>query len=149
MEDKAEMIDPKKEFLKEFGRLSYSHSAWEIWNDFVVMAACALSNPVDKMHYEEREARYGFPGNFVPEHRTVPRPRIAVLLAPRLYHPHRERSNEDHRSGNSLAGAFVIASHVALLRGLADNHRLSRLETFAYKPIKGEDYERKIDEGDV
>ena len=58
MEDKAEMIDPKKEFLKEFGRLSYSHSAWEIWNDFVVMAACALSNPVDKMHYEEREARY-------------------------------------------------------------------------------------------
>lgn len=58
MEDKAEMIDPKKEFLKEFGRLSYSHSAWEIWNDFVVIAACALSNPVDKMHYEEREARY-------------------------------------------------------------------------------------------
>ena len=58
MEDKVDWNDPKKKFLKEFGRMSYRHSAWEVWKDFVVMAACALSNPVDKMHYEERETRY-------------------------------------------------------------------------------------------
>ena len=58
MGGKDGLVDPKKDFLKAFGRLSYRHSAWEVWNDFVVMAACALSNPVDKMHYKEREDRY-------------------------------------------------------------------------------------------
>jgi len=30
----------------------------DVWSDFIVMAACALSNVVDTNHYEEREARY-------------------------------------------------------------------------------------------
>lgn len=52
------VINMEKEFLKTFKELTYRHRGWDIWNDFVVMAACALSNPVDKAHYEEREARY-------------------------------------------------------------------------------------------
>lgn len=51
-------FDPEKEFLKTFKKLTYRHRAWDIWNDFIVMSACALSNPVDKTHYDEREARY-------------------------------------------------------------------------------------------
>ncbi len=51
-------FDPESEFLKTFKTLTYRHRAWDIWNDFIIMAACALSNPVDKTHYEEREARY-------------------------------------------------------------------------------------------
>lgn len=51
-------FDPEKEFLKTFKELTYRHRAWDIWNDFVIMSACALSNPVDKKHYDEREARY-------------------------------------------------------------------------------------------
>lgn len=51
-------LNPEKEFLKAFNDLTYRHRAWDIWNDFIVMAACALSNPVDKEHYDEREARY-------------------------------------------------------------------------------------------
>lgn len=51
-------VDPEKEFLKAFKELTYRHRGWDIWNDFIVMAACALSNPVDKAHYEERETRY-------------------------------------------------------------------------------------------
>lgn len=50
--------DPEKEFLRVFKELTYRHRGWEIWNDFIVMAACSLSNPVDKAHFEEREARY-------------------------------------------------------------------------------------------
>lgn len=50
--------DPEKEFLKTFRELTQRHRAWDIWNDFVVMAACALSNPVDKARYDEREKRY-------------------------------------------------------------------------------------------
>lgn len=51
-------FDPESEFLKIFKSLTYRHRGWDVWNDFIVMAACALSNPVDKTHYEEREARY-------------------------------------------------------------------------------------------
>ncbi|WP_347563640.1 N-6 DNA methylase [Pseudoflavonifractor sp. 524-17] len=55
---KRQSTDIENEFLKTFKSLTYRHRGWDIWNDFVVMAACALSNPVDKAHYEKREARY-------------------------------------------------------------------------------------------
>ena len=50
--------DGRKEFLDSFRKLTYRHRAWDIWRDFVIMFACSLSNPVDKGHYDEREARY-------------------------------------------------------------------------------------------
>lgn len=57
-EPKLEHHDAKKEFLKIFKQLTYRHHPWEVWKDFVVMFACALSNPVDKTHYDDREALY-------------------------------------------------------------------------------------------
>jgi len=57
-EEKTSKIDPKKEFLQVFNQLTNRHRSWDVWRDFVVMYACALSNPVDKEHYEEREALY-------------------------------------------------------------------------------------------
>lgn len=50
--------DARKEFMDSFRKLTYRHRAWDIWRDFVIMFACSLSNPVDKDHYDEREARY-------------------------------------------------------------------------------------------
>lgn len=50
--------EPGKEFLRVFKQLTYRHRSLEIWNDFTFMFACALSNPVDKSHYDEREANY-------------------------------------------------------------------------------------------
>lgn len=50
--------DGKKEFLDSFRKLTYRHRAWDIWRDFIIMFACSLSNPVDKTHCDEREARY-------------------------------------------------------------------------------------------
>lgn len=50
--------DARKEFMDSFRKLTYRHRAWDIWRDFVIMFACSLSNPVDKSHYDEREARY-------------------------------------------------------------------------------------------
>lgn len=55
---KAEHIDHKKEFLKIFDKLKYQHNAYEVWNDFVTMFACSISNAVDKTHYDEREKLY-------------------------------------------------------------------------------------------
>lgn len=57
-EEKNLKIDPKKEFLRVFNQLTNRHRSWDVWRDFIVMYACALSNPVDKQHYDEREALY-------------------------------------------------------------------------------------------
>ena len=51
-------IDPEKDFLKTFETLSYRHRAWDVWHDFIVMAACTFSNAVDKENYDARERRY-------------------------------------------------------------------------------------------
>lgn len=51
-------LDVRKEFLEIFKQLTYRHRAWDIWRDFITMFACSLSNPVDKMHYDEREKMY-------------------------------------------------------------------------------------------
>lgn len=48
----------KKEFMKTFRRLTNRWRSWDIWTDFVTMAACAISNSVDKLHYEDREKTY-------------------------------------------------------------------------------------------
>lgn len=57
-EVKVKKQDHKKEFLKVFEQLAYRHRPWEVWGDFVVMYACALSNVIDNKHYGEREKRY-------------------------------------------------------------------------------------------
>lgn len=48
----------RKEFLKIFHKLTYRWRSWDIWTDFVTLVACTISNSVDKLHYEEREALY-------------------------------------------------------------------------------------------
>lgn len=55
----AKPNEHRDEFLKTFHRLSFNmHRPIEIWNDFVLMTACALSNSLDKEHFEKREQRY-------------------------------------------------------------------------------------------
>lgn len=51
-------LDARKEFLRVFRQLTYRHRSWDVWSDFIIMFACALSNPVDKDHFDEREALY-------------------------------------------------------------------------------------------
>lgn len=45
-------------FTKKILSLSGRFPMWEIWSDFVYMAATAISNAVDKSHFEAREASY-------------------------------------------------------------------------------------------
>lgn len=48
-----------KEFCSTFRQLiSEKFRPWDIWKDFIIMSACAISNTVDKSHYDEREKRY-------------------------------------------------------------------------------------------
>lgn len=48
----------QSEFMKKFESLSGRYSVRQIWEDWVVMYACAISNTVDKVHAEEREKHY-------------------------------------------------------------------------------------------
>lgn len=56
--EKTQMIDSNKEFIKLFNKLTYKHSSWEVWKDFVTVFACAISNAVDKTYFNEREKLY-------------------------------------------------------------------------------------------
>lgn len=46
------------EIIKEFQTFGYSHSISEVFTDYITLEACAISNRVDKLHYEEREKLY-------------------------------------------------------------------------------------------
>lgn len=48
----------QKKFVDLFKRLTYSRHSWQAWGDFILMAACAISNRVDKKHFEKREQMY-------------------------------------------------------------------------------------------
>ena len=51
--------DSTKYFIETFNKLvSERNRPWDIWKDFILMSACAISNAVDKSHYDEREKRY-------------------------------------------------------------------------------------------
>lgn len=51
-------MDCRKQFLDTFRRLSSLQQPWRVWSDFVEMAACSISNHVDRSNYEPREKRY-------------------------------------------------------------------------------------------
>lgn len=51
-------IDWEKKFLETFKKLTYTHRVWDVWHDWIVMYACAISNSLDKGNYDRREKRY-------------------------------------------------------------------------------------------
>lgn len=50
--------EDQKEFLKLFDSFSGKHSRWQIWSDFIILSAIAISNTVDLDHAAEREKTY-------------------------------------------------------------------------------------------
>ena len=50
--------DHQKELVKLIGGLAYRHSQWQVFSDFVEMAAISISNAVDFAQRDKREERY-------------------------------------------------------------------------------------------
>jgi len=52
--------DREKEFLKLFDKLTYSRSAWQVWEDLMTVMACSISNAVDRTpdKFQKREEQY-------------------------------------------------------------------------------------------
>lgn len=51
-------MDHNKTFIDKFNSLVGKYRSWRIWDDFINMAACAISNSTDKAQYEKREEAY-------------------------------------------------------------------------------------------
>lgn len=50
--------DYNKKFIETFRKLTYTHRSLDVWSDFVIVFACAVSNAVDKKNYDKREELY-------------------------------------------------------------------------------------------
>lgn len=48
----------KKSFIESFHKVTARHNAGAVWNDFIFIVACSISNTVDKSHFEHREEQY-------------------------------------------------------------------------------------------
>ncbi len=51
-------IDHRKEFLKKIRVLTYSRNMFDVWNDFVMLSSCSISNAFDTANLEKRENLY-------------------------------------------------------------------------------------------
>lgn len=48
----------QKDIIKLIKQLTGKYSTYQIWQDFITLAACTISNSVDKQQSDEREAKY-------------------------------------------------------------------------------------------
>lgn len=51
-------MDYNKSFMKTFDKLTNSHNPHRVFEDFVELCACSISNRVDHSNYNDRENRY-------------------------------------------------------------------------------------------
>lgn len=58
MKGEIRPIDGITELKKSIVNLGYKHSIWQVFEDFVTLSACSVSNSVDFLHREEREKIY-------------------------------------------------------------------------------------------
>ena len=47
-----------KEIIKVIESIGYRHGISTVFDDYLTIASCAVSNAVDKLHFEEREELY-------------------------------------------------------------------------------------------
>lgn len=48
----------QKRFIDPFQKLCHRHQSWQVWSDFILMSASAISNRFDQANFESREKMY-------------------------------------------------------------------------------------------
>lgn len=48
----------QKHFIELFTKLTHRHSAWQVWSDFIEIAASGISNTINHPHRDVREANF-------------------------------------------------------------------------------------------
>jgi len=62
-----EKTDYIKEFIRIFDKFNYRYSKWQVWNDFLYLAAVSMANLFPTAEKQEREAQYHEIWNKYPE----------------------------------------------------------------------------------
>lgn len=100
----------QRDFVKEYQRIGLRHSRHEVWQDFVWMAAAAISNACDKRHAEKREQRYmDIIRKYTPEEQDVFPTLFALLVTGMEEWPDQDFMGELYMElnlGNDDAGQF-------------------------------------------
>lgn len=108
-----------QEFIKLFRSLSQRFHPWEMWNDFITMFACAISNAVDKGHFDKREELYmkAIKKYNAQEREVFPQLAAEVVMALEK-NPEQDFLGSVYMAlnlGNEKAGQFFTPYHVCQL----------------------------------
>lgn len=116
---KEAVVDYKKEFMKKLQSLTYSRNIYDVWNDFVTMSACAISNVLDKDNYEEREKLYLSIINKYKERERTEFPELLAFTALALeVNPEQDFLGSvfmEMDLGNKVNGQFFTPYHISQL----------------------------------
>lgn len=102
--------DRQREFARLFSSSSGKYSRFEVWQDFVWMAACAISNAVDNRFAEQREASYmRIIGKYSKQEQDIFPTLFALVVSGMEEDPDQDFLGELYMTlelGNSHAGQF-------------------------------------------
>lgn len=98
------------EFVKIFNSLCGRYGRWEIWQDFVTLAAIAISNTVDRSQAAEREKTYmTIAGKYKPEEMLKFSQMLQEVVIGMDFNPDQDFLGELYMAldlGNDHAGQF-------------------------------------------
>lgn len=130
---KTERHNWENEFVRTFKKLTFRYRAWDIWRDFIVIFACAISNPVDKTHQEAREARYLEIINKYSKQEQRIFPELAAMTVMALDDNQEQdflgKMFMDLNLGNRARGQFFTPYHVCqLMADITTEDKLEEIE---------------------
>lgn len=98
------------EFVKIFNSLCGRYGRWEIWQDFITLAAIAISNTVDRSHAAEREKTHmTIAGKYKPEEMLKFSQMLQEVVIGMDFNPDQDFLGELYMAldlGNDHAGQF-------------------------------------------
>lgn len=116
---------PYTEMLQLLRTLSYRHSTWEVFTDFVEMSALSISNSVDTQHFEEREKQYLHTINKYEKEEREVFPKMFAYLVEALEHELAVHGLtdvlgvlfHDLELHNKYKGQFFTPQHICTMMG--------------------------------
>lgn len=121
------------EFVKIFNSLCGRYGRWEIWQDFVTLAAIAISNTVDRSQAAEREKTYmTIAGKYKPEEMLKFSQMLQEVVIGMDFNPDQDFLGELYMAldlGNDHAGQFFTPYDVCrLMAEITDTDLQARVE---------------------
>lgn len=106
----------QKAFLKAFEKMSYKHSPWEVWSDFIYMSAISISNCVDTSNRENREKTYqSIIRKYSEEEFATLASMLSTLVQALEANPNQDFLGQiymNQKFGNIKAGQFFTPYHI-------------------------------------